>query len=342
MALTLQDRKLVSAVAVSYRLLNNYLISPLLGKPSTAGFWWLQELARVRDQASFSAYLDSSSPSPLYLMDYSSKLRFEHVNDSGIIVLPYGPPIGDQVNPEAAFIFALALHDCYRETGRNSWCKRFMHYADYFRAWQSRSGDWTYRFDWPGSPAPWISALAQGRGASVMLRAWMISGDQSYLDAARNCLSRFNVPIDEGGYQAIHPKTGTVYYEEYPSSPTAVMNGFMASLFGCWEVGHWANDAHARDLFDRGIESLAQIASHYVLGKWSLYNLNSAAPSPNYNTPRYHDLVGEYFDVLAVLSGSAVIARQRDDWKGLSTPSNRIKALTRKLIWKARYGVFSS
>lgn len=324
------------------RLLRNYVVDPLLGKPSTAGFWWLPEPARVRDQASLRDYHASANPSPLYVMDYKSKLAYRQQNAEGIIVLAYASPIGDQVNPEAAFIYALALHDAWRMTGDVARRDEFLHYAKIFRSTQTPEGDWQYLFDWPHCPAPWTSALAQGRGASVMLRAWMMTGDNSYRESAGLALSRFSTPIEKGGYLAIHALAGVPYYEEYPLRPIAVQNGFMASLIGCFEVAHFGQSSEARALFDQGIHSLVAMTPHYLTSWWSVYDRNPQTSEPNLNTPRYHRLVGAYFDVLSALSGNAELACQRDEWHALETPLSKARALSSKFRWKLRHGVFSS
>ena len=333
-----RSSKLVTAV----RLLRNYGFDRLVGRPSTAGFWWLKEVARVYDEKSFQDYLENSVPSPLYLMNYESKLAYHHCNEQGIIVLPYGPPTGDQVNPEAAFIHALALHDDHLLSGKAERRDAFLFVADYFCRQQTEDGDWQYLFDWPGSKAPWLSALAQGRGASVMLRAFLLTGEKRYKTAAIKALDKFDVPLEKGGYQAIHRLTGLPYYEEYPSRPIGVMNGFMASLLGCWEVAHWLGDKKARHLFEQGIVSLVAMTPHYLTGWWSVYDRNPEVASPNYNTPRYHRLVLSYFEILAVLSGNEKIAAQRDEWRACLGKFNETRALMLKFGWKLKHGVFSS
>ncbi len=337
-----QVRRSNSKLKIAYGLLRNYGIDRLLGKPSTAGFWWLKEFARVNDRASLNAYLASADPSPLYLMNYESKLSYKHENSDGILVLPYGEPTGDQINPEADFIYALAVHDDYRKNNKQESLDKFLRYATYFRDVQTENGDWPYLFDWPGNPAPWNSALAQGRGASVMLRAYLLSGDETFRTAALKAVSGFDLLIEDGGYQAIHPLTGHPYYEEYPSRPIGVMNGFMASLLGCWEVAYWLKDENAQKLFDQGITSLIELTPHYMTGWWSVYDRNPGVESHNYNTPRYHKLVLSYFEILAVLSDNEQIAKQRDDWRSCLGPVNETRALVLKFIWKLKYGVFSS
>lgn len=333
---------MLKKLSVAFNLLDNYFIGPLMGRPTTAGFWWRREVAQVSTPQQFQHYLDSATPSPFYLMNYESKLSYQNDSADGIVQLPYRDPIGDQINPEAAFIFALALHDDFKLHGKDESKAKFLDYAKYFLETQTEAGDWNYEFDWPGCKAPWTSALAQGRGASVMVRAYLLTQNVDYKNAAIKALSRFEQPISENGYNAIFKPTGTPYYEEYPKRPIVVMNGFMASLIGCWEVSHWLDEPRAQTLFDEGIASLEKMTPYFLVDGWSVYDLNPDNKAHNLNTPRYHKLVGSYFDVLSTLSNSDVLAAQSQEWSARLGFFNEKRALFKKFFWKLRYGIFSA
>jgi len=289
------------------RLLRNYVTRREDGGSSSAAFWYLPEPPRVYDAESLQAYSASATPSPLYLMDYSAKLRYTVIDAEGLIALNYGPPIGLQRNPEAAFQYALACHDAGDYVS-------FLRYAAAFRDATDARGRWSYSFDWYRSKAPWHSALAQSRGASVMLRAWLLSGDPQYKDSALAALALFDTPIAEGGFQAIHPKAGVPYVEEYPSQPTGVLNGFLASLIGMWEVERWLDDSAPPGRFARYLASAERMLPYYTTMWWTLYDLDPDWRLPNVHSPRYHRLATDYLRVLAALAPSPVIAEYRNRW----------------------------
>ncbi len=291
------------------RLLRNYVTRREDGASSSAAFWYLPEPPRVHDGESLRAYEASAAPSPLYLMDYSAKLRYTVTDSEGLIALNYGRPIGLQRNPEAAFQYALACHDAGDHAA-------FFRYATAFRNAPDARGRWSYSFDWYRSRAPWYSALAQSRGASVMLRAWLLSGDTSYRQAAHAAVALFDTPIEQGGFQAVHPKAGVPYVEEYPSQPTGVLNGFLASLFGLWEMGRWLGDSVSCDRFNRYLASAERMLPHYTTRWWTLYDLDPDWRFDNVHSPRYHRLATDYLRVLAALAPSRVIAEYRDKWIG--------------------------
>lgn len=309
------------------RLFRNYVTGREDGAQSSAVFWYLPEPPRVHDAESRAAYLASARPSPLYLMDYRRKLEYTVTDAQGILALNYGPQIGLRRNPEAAAQHALACHDTGDRAG-------FLRYADLFLESRDERGRWGYDFDWYRSSAPWYSSLAQSRGASVMLRAGLLTGDPRYSDAAREALALFDTAVAEGGFVANHPKAGVPYLEEYPSQPTGVLNGFLASLFGLWEVGYWLDDAINRERFERYLRSAEQMLPFYTTSWWTLYDLDPESPFPNVHSPRYHRLAVDYLRVLSALDGSRVLASYRDRWIAMDGPVARARATALKAVKK--------
>ncbi len=293
----------------TWQLFDNYLLARWLNRPSTALFWYLPEPPVLRSQADLARY-KKTLPSPFYFMDYQKKLAYSYENQEGIIILPYQQPIGDQVNPEAAFQYALALHDQFLQTQNQALLDKFWRYANYFLAKQSQEGLWAYHFDWHGSRAPWYSALSQARGASVMLRAWLLSQDSNYRVATQKALARFSLPIGEGGFAHTFKPSDSVYFEEYPHTPTGVINGFMSTLLTIWEVRHWLAEKWAHELWALGLASLEAMLPYYSTGWWSLYDLDENTPLANVNSPRYHLLELNYLQVLSVLSQSSLLEKE--------------------------------
>lgn len=325
-----------STLVRSWNLFDTYIRKPLSSGRSTASFWYLPDPPNIRDKKTLAAYL-AMRPSPFYPIDYRTRTSY-HVGNhpTGILSLPYPAPIGDQVNPEAAFQYALGWHDVFLCDNSKDALELFLRHAAYFLNRQNAHGDFSYEFDWFESRAPWHSALAQSRGASVMLRAYLLSGEGAYATAAKHAISRFSVPCEKGGYCAIFPLTGTPYFEEYPHQRNAVINGFMASLFGLYEIGTFLNDADSRMLFETGIASLEQMLPHYTLGWWTLYDRFGPDSGSNVHSPRYQITVINYLTALAAITGSATIAQFRDCWQRLDTGPHRVWAY----VLKARRKMF--
>ena len=320
-----------------FNIIDNYVIARWQHKPSTASFWYLPEPANIKTQDDLLRYQQAKQV-PFYFIDYREKLNYTLENSHGIIVLPYHQTIGQQINPEAAFQYALGLHDQFYLTHDERYLQKFWHYADYFVANQTQDGLWNYEFDWFAAKAPWHSALAQARGASVMLRAWLQSNNSIYLIAAKNALKNFTLPTAEGGFLHIFTRANCPYFEEYPAMPTGVINGFMAALMSIWELHYWLREQWLEDLWQQGINSLQAMLPHYSNGWWSLYDLDNQSPLKNVNSPRYHLLEIHYLQILSVLSGSPELAAECHKRKNQYNKFLfRLSALGLKLLRKILY-----
>lgn len=306
----MKTKYLKKAAGITYE----YFIAKLLKQPTAPQFWYLPEIANITDAASLQKYKESDKKSVPYVMDYRGKLKFTCCNEAGIIIIPYASPIGSQINPAAAFQYALGLNDHFIATNNEHYFKEFFRYVDYFLAKQGEDGSWFYEFDWFESKAPWSSALAQSHGASVMLRAWLYTQDSKYLHAAKNAFSKFSVATSKGGFLENFTKENCSYFEEYPKAPRGVINGFMASLFGAWELWQWLDDVQYKKMWEMGVDSLEKMLPHYVLDNWTLYDFSARDTDPNINSPRYHNLMINYILIFSVLTDKPIFKEYYQSW----------------------------
>ncbi len=328
--------------ARTWNLFSNYVLYRVKKNPSSAqSYWRIPEPINIRQKGDFTQkYLAQKKSIPFYFMDYKPKLTYALKNIDDIIVLNYQAPKGEPhvphgsfLVPEAAFQFALGLHDSYVETNQNEMLVEFLRYADYFCEHQSKEGHWYYPFNYYESKAPWPSALSQSRGVSVMIRAWLITKNSKYIDTAQLAISLFDTSVTNKGYLKIHPQTNTPYFEEYPrhTHPPAVLNGFMAALFGLWEMKHWTHDTKAGLLWRSGIESLEKMLPHYTLDWWTLYDLDPNSPIKNVNSYRYHLLILHYLIILNTIEENSTFQKYISIWGKQCTTFNKYKAS----LWKA-------
>lgn len=315
-------------------LFQTYVVRRIGNDPSPIAFWYIPEPIRITGSVGFDRYCLSALPSPHYLIDYTQKLQYPCLDGDGLPVLNYGPPIGRQLNPEAAFQFALGMHDLELEKKTGSDLSFFLGLCERMLERQDHLGRWPYSFGWYGSPDPWFSALAQSRGASVMLRAWLLTHDVRFRDSALRAISLFGKRTTEGGFLAFHRQSGAQYFEEYPYSESAVLNGFIASLFGLFEVHRWLGDEEAGSHFRMGLSSLEQMLPTYTTRLWSLYDHDQSSPMQNPHSPRYHRMVIGYLQILEILSGNEIIKQYRLEWEKRDRLANRAVAITQKLIKK--------
>lgn len=99
---------------------------------------------------------------------------------------------------------------------------------------------WEYTFvndDYPGGlyTLPWYSAMAQGQGASVLLRAFIETGDNRFLKAAERALEPLFTDISRGGLSVVRDKQ-YIFPQEYPTKfASDILNGAIFAYFGVYD-----------------------------------------------------------------------------------------------------------
>jgi hypothetical protein len=199
---------------------------------------------------------------------------------------------------------------------------------------------WNHQFDWEYRDtlkAPWYSALAQGQGISVLVRAHKESGEGRYIEAAHAAFQSFERQIADGGV-AFSDDSGDLWLEEYlVSPPTHILNGFIWALWGVHDYSLATNEGRARDLFFRGVRTLLHNLDRYDLGFWSLYE-QSGTRLPMVASSFYHRLHIVQLRVMHRLSGEAKFAEVADRWEGYTRSGfKRTRALAYKAAFKLSY-----
>lgn len=139
----------------------------------------------------------------------------------------------------------------------------------------------------------WYSAMAQGQAISTLTRMYKWSKDVKYLKAASKAIDLFYRTSNEGGIRAYFMNKW-VWYEEYPTVPSSfVLNGFIYSLFGLYDLMETCDIEEcqgAKDLFNEGIGSLKAMIPLYDTGSGTLYDLRhvSLRGPPNLARWDYH------------------------------------------------------
>ena len=316
--------------------IDNFFFKGMFTGVDTYTFWYIKNQLVVKNCESFRKYTKSAQPSPHYFIDYSETFKYTKKNWEGIIILSYPAPIGKQINPEAAFQYALGLHDRYKKTGQVFFLNEFLRYSNFFLIHQDENGNWNYNFEYGLHPNPWQSALAQARGASVMLRAGQLTGDTRYFVSAEKALSKFKIDTIEGGFRKSFLDTDYYYYEEYPKQPTGVINGFMVALLGVWEVAFWTKNKTIQDLYDHGLETLKLMLPIYTKKWWTIYDLSENGN--NFNSPFYHRLIIKYLTAINCISPNEIFENHLVLWKSFNKPKNIMLAIYKKSIRKILIG----
>nr|WP_262897466.1 D-glucuronyl C5-epimerase family protein [Flavobacterium sp. CYK-55] len=141
---------------------------------------------------------------------------------------------------------------------------------------------------------PCQSSMAQSFCIGMMIEAYSITNDKSYLQIAKKMIKSFDVLIEDGGVKSMWD--GTPFYEEYPDPNSHVLNGYMFSLSGLYYAYKTTEDLEAKRLFDIGINSLKVKINQYDAAFTSYYSklvgeLPVFASAINEDPDHYHELV---------------------------------------------------
>ncbi|XP_055374433.1 D-glucuronyl C5-epimerase B [Condylostylus longicornis] len=167
----------------------------------------------------------------------------------------------------------------------------------------------------------WLSAMGQGHAISVLARAYYHSGgDKKYLKAALTGLKPFRVLSRDGGVLAKF--MGQLdWYEEYPTTPPSfVLNGFIYSLLGLYDLNCTAPGIvsnNAGKLFRQGMISLKKLLLLYDTGSGTSYDLRhfTLGQSPNIARWDYHATHVNQLLLLATIDNSPIISLTAERWK---------------------------
>jgi len=280
-----------------------------------------------------------------YYMLFSEKADYQGAYDAeGVPQLDYHGHIGLQYNPIAIAQYGLGNYNRWRRSADPDRRRKVLLAADWLssRLEQNAQGlaVWNHHFDWEYREtlrAPWYSALAQGQGISLLVRAHRETGDSRYLDAARSALTAFYRPVSDGGV-AFTDESGDLWFEEYiVSPPTHILNGFVWATWGIYDYFLATNDNSVQELFSRAVQTLLHNLDRYDLGFWSLYE-QSGTRLPMVASRFYHQLHIVQLRIMHHLTGEQAFARVADRWESYArSRRKRARALCYKSAFKLCY-----
>lgn len=201
--------------------------------------------------------------------------------------------------------------------------------ADWLVSNQAGDGRWLYRFDYtvggmgsvPGATlsAPWSSAMAQGEGISLLVRSWRLTRDPDHLRAARKAVRPLSIDVSRGGLR--QRLAGGTFFEEYPTTPPShVLNGFMFTVIGLWDLSPWSPEA--AELYAKSRKTLVRALPLYDRGaeRLSAYHLGfRSAGQPVVTSTGYHWVHREQLRALAGIDPDPVISDFVKRWRMPST-----------------------
>ncbi|MGG0718526.1 D-glucuronyl C5-epimerase family protein [Robertmurraya massiliosenegalensis] len=187
---------------------------------------------------------------------------------------------GTYYNPTTIGFYGLQHYSLYLINKDEESKKKFMKVANWFMEHQDKSGGWNYQFDFhyystrlEKIKAPWYSAIGMGVALSVLSRASFLTNEKKYIVNALKAKKIFETPSSSNGILAKF-EGKYHFYEECPTNPPSfILNGFMYSLIGLYDLYKSSADQGVYKLYQNGITTLKRMLPLYDLGTRTAYDL---------------------------------------------------------------------
>ena len=250
------------------------------------------------------------------------------VDNDGIPFVDYDKivnGIGFQRNPVATIEQANVFYDLYKKDNDESSKTYFLNNANWLvnnLVIKENYALLPYDFFWPhyNLKAPWFSALANGLTLQVLIKAHEMTQDLKYLIAAKGLLNAFFIEVEDGGI-TYKDSPNEWWYEEYASNDkdakiSRVLNGMMFTVLAIYDYYEYTNDADAKLLFDKGVNSLKKEIPKYNDNGYFYYDL-LGKPAGTYHTTHV-DLLKKLYDV----TGEPIFNDYYELWKNYDNNSS--------------------
>lgn len=228
-------------------------------------------------------------------------------------------------NPVSIAQFGLQYYSYYMKSGDKDNIKPMITAADWLVYNQDRkTGKWLYNFPFNVGgmdirlESGWSSAMGQGQAISLLVRAYSLTKDGRYIQAAELGLEPLKVDVKNDGltrYIDGHP-----YYEEYPTNPPSyALNGFMFTLLGLYDLSYIKPESEATRLYNEGMETLKLVLPNYDSeeNRISIYHLGhiTKAPRSIHVSNFYHMVHIIQLKSLDSVSPDSILQRYYKAWK---------------------------
>lgn len=186
---------------------------------------------------------------------------------------------GDEaIFPVTVFQYGLGAYDLYLMDSKKIYFDKFMLTSRWALTNQKKNGAWCNpNFKNPEHP---YSAMAQGEGASLLIRAYKESSSVKYLEAAKRAINFMLIPVDDGGTTLYINQS--VFLQEYTYTST-VLNGWIFAVFGLFDYVKISGDPKIHEVLNKTVINIADNLHMFDNGYWSMYNMDTVIASPFYH-----------------------------------------------------------
>ena len=201
-----------------------------------------------------------------------------------------------------------------------------LHVADWLVTNQRR-GRWFYDFDFfihdLTLAKPWSSAMAQGQAMSLLSRAYRLTGSSGIGRVRYALCLRCACAVTKGGLRrCFFGNCARPFFEEYPTAPPSyVLNGFMFTLIGLYDLASIAPKSPALSMYQAGRRTLNAALPKYDVGGVATYDLSHKTVAGREARTRIADYQAVHVYLLRALDSLGANSRFRhyaDRWEANS------------------------
>lgn len=276
------------------------------------------EIVRFRFDYPLVIVPEAGPKETLHYYLYSDSLSWSAMRmDSEGIPREWERITGVVYRPDYIACYGLSNLGLYLRNGNPTHLETFLRQVDWLEKHaiirEDGAAVWPNDFDYREGPvllrAPWLSANTTGFVVSALVRGWRVTRRPRLLELLKRSAAIFDLDYDRNGIRM--PMDGHFLYTEKPGLPApGILDGFLRSLLGLYDLSVELNEPGTKRLFAQGVAALK-----YALHKWDYKNRwswygNRAYLSP----PQYHSLNRFLLLVVARLSGEPLFSQYADNW----------------------------
>ena len=237
-----------------------------------------------------------------YYNDLTEKVTKDHPDT---LVPQYHVDTGEKIYFSIGiFQYGLAAYDLFLTTHDEVYKNKLIACADWAIENQQADGGWdTFTFENPEHP---YSSMAQGEGISMLIRAYIATGNEQYLCAARKAKDFMLKPISEGGTAEYLGEDVCLY--ECTHDPL-ILNGWIFSLWGLYDYSKYIEDSEVQNVLHATLTSLKKKLPAFDIKYWSKYEDGKRICSPF-----YHKLHIAQLSVMYDLFGDEIYKEYATKW----------------------------
>lgn len=221
-------------------------------------------------------------------------------------------------HPTTIAQYALACWNQYLATQNENYRTAFLAQANWLIKNEVRIGDgaggWPISFPHPDvyNGGPWLSALSQSTGLSVLTRAYQLTHQEKYLEVMRRVVRTFELDILDGGVSTPISPDG-IFFEEVAVYPAAhSLSGFVWVLLGLFDYLECTADSQAETLIQRSHATMHRLLEEYDTGFWAYSDLLRRRLA----SPSHLALQTSLLEALAIISKCEHCSEISSRWKG--------------------------